>query len=190
MKIIKYILGIILLLTLIFFAIGFIKPEVSYESEVSVNKPLNETWAVLSDEAKLPDWIEGYKRSELVSGEAGQVGAVSKIYVDNQGQEMVMQETITALDPDKRMAMTFTMDFMDMDYEVLLDEKEGKTHIRTKSKVKGNGMMAKSMVALMSSGMKAQENKNLSKLKKVIEENTKNYFPEPAVKAEMQETEE
>ncbi|WP_378183372.1 SRPBCC family protein [Aquimarina sp. SS2-1] len=184
MKYLKYLLILFIILALVFFGRGLLTPSVPYENEITVNKPANEAWAVMSDESNLPKWIEGYKRTELVSGTANTVGAVSKVYVEDNDEEMMMEETITALKPNEHMAMTFTMDFMDMDYEINFKENDGKTTISSKSTVKGNGIFAKSLVAFISGSMKEQEDKNLSSLKKIIEENTKNYFPEPEIEIE------
>lgn len=181
MKYLKYFLILIAVLIIIFFGKGMLTPEISYENEVIVNKPSAEAWAVMADEATTSEWIEGFKRMEHVSGTPNTVGAVSNVYVEEGGEEMMMQETITDIKINERMAMKFTMDFMDMDYEINLDEKEGKTHIRTKSTTRGNGIFAKSMISFMPSSMKAQEDKNLNSLKEVIEANTKNYFPEPVL---------
>lgn len=181
MKYLKYLLYLIIILGLLFIGKGFITPSIAYENEIVVNKPANESWAVMSDEANLPKWIKGFKKTELVSGTPNTVGAVSKVYVEENGEEMIMEETITAIKPNELMAMTFTMDFMDMDYEISFNEKDGKTTINSKSKTSGNGMIAKSIVSFMESTMKEQEDKNLNNLKKLIESNTKNYFPEAVV---------
>ncbi len=176
MKYLKYLLGLFLLLSLIFFLKGFFTPTISYDCEILVNKPANEAWAVMSDETKLPEWIKGFKRTELVSGTANSVGSVSNVYVEDRGQEMVMKETIMAVTPNELLAMQFSMDFMDMDYEITFNEqKNGKTLIRSKSTTTGNGIIAKSIVSFMTASMKAQEDANLNSLKKLIEENTKNY---------------
>ncbi len=176
MKILKYFLIVILLLTTIFLAIGFFIPSISYETEVTVDKSAAEAWAVMSDESKLSQWIKGFKKTELVSGEINTVGAVSNIYVEEQGRDMIMKETITAIKPNEQMAMNFWMDFMNMDYELNLNENEGKTKITTKTTTEGNGVFAKSLVAFMKSTMKLQEDQNLSNLKKLINSNTTNYF--------------
>lgn len=178
MKILKYLLGLILILVLIFFAKGMLTPTVSYQNEVEVTKSAKEAWAVMSDEVNLPKWIEGFKRSELVSGEVNTVGAVSNVYVEENGQEMMMTETVTGIKLYEQLAMTFSMDFMDMDYEILFKESNGKTTITSSSETKGNGIFAKSIISFMPSSMKEQEQKNLNSLKKLIEENTKDYFPE------------
>ncbi|MDH7444968.1 SRPBCC family protein [Aquimarina sp. 2201CG14-23] len=181
MKYLKYLLFLIIILALIFFGKGMLTPSVSYENEVVVNKPANESWAVMSDESNLPKWIKGFTKTELVSGTANEVGAVSKVYVEDRGEEMVMEETVTALTLNEHMAMTFTMDFMDMDYEMFFKEDDGKTTITTKSIAMGNGILSKSLISFMPGAMKAQEDENLNSLKRLIEENTKDYFPKKVV---------
>jgi len=175
MKILKIVLGVLALLLLIFILIGFIVPGVSYSSEVTVNKPASEAWSVMSDENKLSQWITGYKRSELISGTPNTVGTVSNIYIENQGTESVIEETVTELVPNKVMAMDFSMDPMDMDYRMTFEEKDGKTVIKSTTDVKGNGMMMRSMMALMKGGMQSQEDINMGKLQKLINENTEKH---------------
>ena len=46
MKYLKYGLGIIAILFIIFLLIGFIKPDVSYDCEIMVDKPIEESWKV------------------------------------------------------------------------------------------------------------------------------------------------
>ena len=90
---------------------------------------------------------------------------------------MVIRETITDIVPNESIAMTYENDFMNMDYTMAMTAVEGKTKISSHSTAWGNGMFAKSMMAFMGGGFKAQEETNLANLKKTIEENTKNYFP-------------
>lgn len=178
MKILKYLISIVLILALIFLAIGIIVPSTTYDSQITVNKSFNEAWAVMSDESKLPLWLNGYMKSELVSGTANTVGAVSNIHFNQDGQEMIIQETITKIVPNELIAMRFNADdFMLMDYAMHFTESDGKTTIKSQTTTTGQGMMAKSMVALMKNTMITQEETNMASLKKIIEENTTNYFP-------------
>jgi len=160
---------------------GLYTTSVLYECEVTVDKPAKEAWAVMQDESKVSEWISGYQKTEHLSGTPGTKGAVSNVYVVDQGQETVMKETITAIIPNKLMSMSFAMDFMDMNYEMRLQEKGNSTIIKTKSNTFGNGIFAKSILAFMPKSMKAQEEKNLNNLKRIIEENTKDYFPTPVI---------
>ncbi|MFC0605512.1 SRPBCC family protein [Winogradskyella pulchriflava] len=177
MKILKYIVIVIAILIIGFLLLGLLKPEVAYDSEIVVNKPLAEAWAVTQDEAKMADWLPGFQKVEHVSGTPGTVGAVSDVYFINEGQEMVIRETITNLVPNETIEMTFTSDFMNMDYKLNMAPMDGKTKITSSTTTVGNGILAKSMMALAGSSIKAQEETNLENLKKAIEQNTKDYFP-------------
>lgn len=183
MKFLKYLFLLILILLVIFFGKGLLTPSIDYDCSIAVNKSAAESWAVMSDEANLPKWIEGYKSSKLISGEPNTVGAVTEVTVDNGGQDAVMRETITSITQNELMAMNFTMDFMDMDYEMSFKEAGGQTTITTKSNTRGNGLFAKSMISFMGGSMKKQEEKNLASLKTLIDNNTKDYFPSTPIEA-------
>lgn len=174
-------------MAVIFFGKGFLTPVVSYESEVVVNKPVEEAWAVMSDDSRISEWLTEIKKIEMVSGTENTVGSVYNIYFNDNDQEMIMKETITAIKPNEHISMTFTMDFMNMDYEMNLSEEDGKTIIRSKSKTTGNGIMAKSILSFMTGSMKKQEDENMKNLKTVIDNNTKNYFPEPVQETIVEE---
>jgi len=176
MKYLKYILGILAILVIGFFLLGLIKSELSYKCEVMVDKTLTESWAVSQDEEKMSDWLEGFQKIEQVSGSPGSVGAVADVYFVTDGQEMTIRETITEIVPNESVSMLFTSDFMDMDYMLTMESIDGKTKINSSTTCKGNGMVSKSLIALMGNSMETQENTNLSNLKKTIEKNSKDYF--------------
>jgi carbon monoxide dehydrogenase subunit G len=177
MKYLKYILGILAILVIGFFLFGLIKPELSYECEIMVDKPLAESWAVSQDKEKMSDWLDGFQKIEHVSGSPGTVGSVSDVYFISDGQEMTIRETITDIVPDKSITMSFASDFMDMDYKINMESIDGKTKISSSTTAIGNGMVSKSIMALMGSSIKTQEETNLTNLKKAIEGNSKNYSP-------------
>lgn len=176
MKYLKYILGILAILVVGFFLLGIFKSELSYDCEIMVNKPLTESWAVSQDEEKMSHWLDGFQKIEYVSGSPGTVGSVSDVYFKTDGQEMTIRETITDIVPNESVSMTFTSDFMDMDYKLTMTSIDGKTKIKSSTTCEGNGMVSKSLIALMENSFETQEQTNLSNLKKTIEENSKDYF--------------
>ena len=175
MKILKYVIGIIAILVIGFLALGLIMPKASYDCEIMVEKPTAESWAVLQDPEKLSGWLPGFQKMEHISGTPGTVGAVSKVYFDENGQNMIIKETITNIIPNESISMTYESDFMDMDYKLILISINGKTKINSHTIVEGNGIFSKSILALMGSSLKKQEETNLKPQKKTIEQNTKNY---------------
>lgn len=180
MKYLKYLLGIIALLAVLFIACGFIWPSISYNSEITVDKPVKEAWAVMNDESKLSQWLKGITKMEHVSGEKGTVGAVMKYTFNDNGQESTILETMKEIRPNEHVAMDFTMEgVMGMDYKVDFIEKNGKTLIKSATTTKGEGMFMRSMLAFMKGAMQSQEDENMGNLKKLINENTTDYFSAP-----------
>ncbi|MBT8185626.1 MAG: SRPBCC family protein [Eudoraea sp.] len=185
MKYLKYILGIIGILLIVFLALGLFKPALSYEYEIMVDKPVAESWAVTQDEDKLSEWLPGFQKIEHVSGTPGTEGAVSDVYFDADGELMTIRETITDIVPNESISMSYENDFMHMDYILMMSAVNGKTKINSSTTAKGNGMFSKSLMVLMGGSIKAQEESNLANLKKTIESNTKNYFPVVEVPGEV-----
>ena len=72
--------------------------------------------------------------------------------------------------------MSFTSDFMDMDYQLAMRSLGEKTIINSNTTCKGNSGVSRSLIAFMGSSIKGQEETNLANLKKTIETNTKEYF--------------
>lgn len=176
MKYLKYLVGLIAVLFIGFLLIGVIKPRLSYDCEIMVEKPAAESWAVVQDEEKLSEWLPGMQKIENISGTPGTVGAVSDVYYDANGKQMIVRETITDLVPDESISMVYHTDFMDMDYKMTITPVDSKTKISSSTTVEGKGLFSRSMTVLFGASIKEQEMTNLSNLKNTIETNTKDYF--------------
>ncbi len=186
MKILKYILFAIVGLAIIFFAFGFIKPTINYGHEITVSKSLEEAWAVTQDESKYHLWLEGFKSIDLISGEKGEVGSKYKVVVNpGEGQpDFEMIETVESIEEFDHVDLHFDSDMMDFDQKMLFSETDGEVKVKTESTVTGKNLIMRSMFALMETfggSFQAQEEINIEALKKVIEENTTDYYPEPEV---------
>ncbi len=187
MKILKYILYIVVGLAIIFFAFGLIKSSVSYGHEITVDKPIKEAWAVVQDESKYDQWLEGFKSIELISGEKGKVGSKYNVVVNpGDGQpDFKMVQTVVSLKEFDHASLDFESEMMDFEQTITFKEKDGKTTVKTDSKVLGKNIMMRSMFAIMETlggAFTKQETKNMEALKKLINENTTDYYPAiPAV---------
>lgn len=188
MRYLKYILGAIALLLILFLAIGFISPSFSYDSEIEVNKSVEEAWAVMNDETKISEWLEGMTKMEHVSGEKGTVGAVTRYtYIEN-GQESTILETMKAIRPNEHVAMDFVMEgVMNMDYKMDFINKDGKALLKSSTTAEGDGMFMRSLLFFMKGNMQAQEDINMGHLKTLINNNTTDYFPEAEAVVDVME---
>ncbi len=185
MKFLKYVLGILAFLLICFLAIGMISPSITYESEITVEKSAAEAWAVMNDESKTTEWLQGIKTIEHISGDKGKVGAVTKYIFDDGNGEQELFETMKSITPEEQVKMDFTMEgVMDMDYTMDFMEEDGTTKMKSTTIVKGGSLMMKSLVPMMKGSMIKQEEVNMGNLKKLIDGNTTDYFPVLVEKAE------
>ncbi|MFK7773463.1 MAG: SRPBCC family protein [Saprospiraceae bacterium] len=190
MKTLKYLLVLIAILFVGFILIGVFKPSINYGSELEINKPVKEAWAVMNDESKTHLWLTGLESSELISGTAGEVGAVTKIVMAPEGSEvMEMTETITARKENEHMGFAFEAAIVSSTLDMYFSTKNGKTIMQSNATAKGKGMLMKSLMPIMKSAMQKSDLEIMANLKKVIEENTTDYFPQPKMEvSEMENT--
>lgn len=112
MKAVKVILGIVIVLTLAFFATGLIVKDVKYSVEVEINKPIAEVFAKFENPTSLKEWMPEIKSIETLNEKPGKIGSTYKMIVENQGQEMEMTEKIMAYVLNEKMTFEFDSDQM------------------------------------------------------------------------------
>jgi len=67
-----------------------------YKGSKEINKPLEEVTKFFADPQYLGEYQDGFVKKELISGEAGKEGAVSQMFYEQGGREMLLTETITS----------------------------------------------------------------------------------------------
>ena len=184
MKILKYVLYVAIGLAIFFVAIGMMKPSVSYGHKIHTNKSVQEAWGVTQDISKYGQWLDGFKSIDLISGEQGTVGSKYKVIVNpEEGQpDFELIETVISIKEFDHVKLHFDSDMMDFDQTISLSETDGKASVKTESTVRGKGIMMRSMFAVMEmfgGAFQKQEESNIDNLKKVINENTTDYYPAP-----------
>jgi len=180
MKFLKFFILFILVLTILFILVGVLNPTINYGHEITVDKPIEEVWAIHQDETKYDQWLVGFKSIDLISGEASKVGSKYKIIVNpGDGQpDFEMIETIKSIKPNDHITLNFDSDMMFFDQTTSFKELNGKTTLKTDSEVKAKGLMMRSLFGLMDmigGSFQKQEVENIENLKKVIDNNTTDY---------------
>lgn len=112
MKVIKIILGIIIALSVVFFATGLIVKETKYKAEIVVNKPVKEVFAKFDDAKLMKEWLPEVKSIETIKETPQKIGSTYKMVVENQGQGMEMTEKIVAYVPNEKITFRFISDGM------------------------------------------------------------------------------
>ncbi|CAL2101737.1 1,4-dihydroxy-2-naphthoate prenyltransferase [Tenacibaculum sp. 190130A14a] len=112
MKVIKIILGIIIAISIVFFATGLIVKETTYMVKVEINKPIAEVFSKFNDTELLKEWIPEVKSLDIIEEKPGKVGSTYKMIVKNQGQEMAMTEKVLAFVENEKVTLHFDADGM------------------------------------------------------------------------------
>ena len=190
MKFLRIILGLLAVLVLIFLIRGLMTESVTYESEINVDKPVNEAFAVMNDESKINLWLESITNVKHISGTKGEIGAVTEYTFNEAGQESIIYETLKSTTPNKQVQLDFDAPgVMGMEYTVDFSEQDGKTSIKSTTVVTGQGFFMKCLLPWIGGSLASQEDINMSKLQKLINENTTNYFPAAVVEETIEEVE-
>lgn len=66
-----------------------------HKGAIEINQTLEKVAALFSDPRNLKEYQDGFVKKELISGEQGKVGSVSKMIYKHGKQDMILTETIT-----------------------------------------------------------------------------------------------
>ena len=65
-----------------------------FKCSVTIDQPIDKVVELFKNPAYLKEYQDGFVKKELISGTAGEVGAVSKMYYKTGNRDMVITETI------------------------------------------------------------------------------------------------
>lgn len=170
MKVLKYLLIALAIVVLIFFAIGILMPEVTYSNEVTINKPVPETFEVFIDESTMSYWVPGFKRIDLIEGEPNARGSKYRLIVEDDGEDFELIETITGFERNEFFSMTIDNEVLTNEVRVTFLPLNDQTKIVALNNVKGKGAFMKSALALMKSHFIEQGDVSYQKLKNLVEQ--------------------
>ena len=68
-----------------------------YSTTIVINQPIDKVCKLYDSEENLYKWMKGLEKIEHIEGEKGKVGAKSNLYFKMGKREMVMLETIKAM---------------------------------------------------------------------------------------------
>lgn len=172
MKGVKITLGIIIVLSIIFFGTGLIVKETKYTSEVEVDNSINEVFAMFEDTETLKQWLPEVKSIEPINETPQKLGSTYKMIVENQGQEIEMIEKIIAYVPNEKMTFHFTSDGMIKTDDYNFSVQGGKTKIVQNSTIKSNSYMLACVFPWMKSKLKNLSQDYMNRFKELVEKPT------------------
>ena len=141
-----------------------------YRVSVEVDRPIEVAWEVLMDESKMSEWLEGYKRMELLKGEPLTVGSKHRMIFEEKGEELTFTETVTAIDPPTEFSFDVDHDMMNSNIQMTLESVgSSSTRITNRTKFTANGFFIDLFMLLMAPRMKGRQRRSFERLKALLE---------------------
>ena len=140
------------------------------QSTVIIDRPIKEVWEFFKDPNNLKLWLGGFQRYEQVSGTPGTVGAKAKHYFIDRGKELVLDEEIIEVIPEKKFLGTLGSSMMvNTVTNYFNDLGNNKTEYSLSSDTQFKGFFWKQVGPLMKGEFKKRQENDLQKLKQVLE---------------------
>lgn len=169
MKWLKRLAGIVLALLIGFLAVGLFVPEVTVVSRTQVAAPPETAWTVFMDPTLAPQWLSHLESLETVSGQPETVGSVNRLTFLENGRRIVIDETVTAIEPARRFAFDSTGEWLVGTAEVVFSPSGTGTLIECRSDMRGRGPVWRSMFALSRASIQRRQDEQFAKLAALID---------------------
>jgi len=168
-KFLKRAVVTILVMVTIFFSAGIIFPSVSYESKVTVNKPVETSFGVFTNPFKLLNWVTGLKGIGWISGSQHEVGSKWKFIVAQNGKEYELIQTLKKFRQNELFVTAADNELFTDEVEVKFISKGTSTEIIATSTLKGKNILWRSVFVFAKFYLNSNDQKMYDKLKEVIE---------------------
>ena len=169
MKKILWIILALVVFVVLFFSIGLIKPNIKYESKISVDRPVDRAFFVFIDGSKMGEWFTGFKRIELVSGMPNFPGSVFNLMLEMNGREVTLREEVLDFRWNELFSVRVQHDFMTIENVNEFSAEGMKTEIKATYRVTGKNIFWRSVLVLGRGRMKKRAQSDFDSLKRVIE---------------------
>ncbi|MCA9717473.1 MAG: SRPBCC family protein [Myxococcales bacterium] len=168
-KVLKFVLGLVLVLVLGFFAAGLVIPTLSYETSVEVERPVETAWRVFMDGERMSQWMTNLQRVETIAGEPGMVGSQFRLVFDENGEEVVVSEMVTEVRKHEVYAFTIESDSVGGNAAVRFEDLGMRTRVTIRNELQGQNPVWQSLIVISQGFMRDRQLEQLNKLKQLIE---------------------
>lgn len=169
MRFVKYTLLGLIGITLAFFSLGFFHDSTTYENQVTVNASVEDSYAIFIDESLAAEWLIGYTRSEVISGERLRPGSRFLMTFEQGGQEFQFIEELKEIKENEKFIFDMETELFNGTVEIYFEGNAEETTIKTYTTMEGTNLFYKSLMYIMNSSMKEQSQINYDLLKELIE---------------------
>lgn len=140
------------------------------ETKIIINRPLKEVWQFFENPDNLKLWLGGFQKLEHVSGTPGTAGAKARHYFLERGKELILEEEILEVIPEKKFAGTLGSSMMvNTVTNYFNDLGNDQTEYIISSDTQFKSFLWKQIGPLMKGEFKKRQEKDMQTLKEVLE---------------------
>ena len=107
MKTVKIIITFLIILTVLFFGTGLVIKDSSYTSQITIHKPLEETFTMFTDVTAMTQWNPAYSAIEIIDQKPGITGSRYEIKVLHNNQTVIIKEKVLAYVKNEKVTLLF-----------------------------------------------------------------------------------
>ncbi len=170
MKIVKIVLGVVVALSIAFFALGIIVQELNYESKVTINKPLTEVFKLFNNDERISEWIPEITSIKSVVKTEEVKGSTFLVTVNNQGTEITLEEKVLDFVDNEKVRLFFKGGGMlKVDDYTFKTTENGATLLTLDTNIRGDNFILGCMLPLVKGKLAKQDQEYLNNFKKFAE---------------------
>jgi len=153
----KIISFFLLCVSLGFIALGvFFQDGVSHQTSVVIDGNIEDVWTSFTDVEKMPLWMFGLEKAEMVQGNYGEEGSVVDFVYkgDNPSEATVIRETFSQIREKEQLSFQATIGHFETFGEITFSESNGETTIKQVVRNRGKNFFWRAYAPLMESVFK------------------------------------
>lgn len=175
MKFFLQIILAVLVIVILFFALGYMVKEQRNVNQIEVQAPIRFCWDVFQDDKKLPQWMSGVERIEYIKGAEAVPGNQQKIIMKSVGKSNLSGDselirTITQNDSPTFFSYEYSNDILDGYTDVRFDMiGDSATVITNQDVFAAKSLWMRSTLFLMKGSVEKRTQSHFDQLKTIIE---------------------
>ncbi len=166
------VIGVLLTIMVVFFSAGIVREKVTYETEISIEVGLDRAWSQFNDRTMMIHWLSEIENIVEISKEPGKVGSRNRITVQNNGERMVMTETVVVFEPKKRIALRTEGGQMIKQDDYYFEESNGITTVKGEHTCRGRNYIHRCMFAFFRRMFKKVDQHSLERFRDWVTQST------------------
>ena len=171
MQAVKLIVSLLLGLAIAFLLIGVFIPEVEFNSSIDVNAPVDQAFAVYTDESRMGEWLTDFVSIENISGAPLEVGSRWRlVFKGEYGEDIEMIEEVTDYEALRHFGFVLENDDVLVNSHTrFFSDGGGGTRIEGSSSLKGKTWYMRSLLPLFKGQTQQRQDQDFERLRELIE---------------------